>query len=106
MRHLMTLVLSITAAALSVMACSSDSDSGSSSAGAGGGGGHGGGSGGAALTQCVGANAEFTPAEYLAQTEDGYACSDPTDVHTVCANDLPTIGGKCAQGCLGMGDDA
>jgi len=91
------LVVAATTAALSSLGCSSDSDDGSANNG---------GSSGAAPTQCVGNNAEFTHAEFLAQTEEGYGCSAESDSSTVCANDMPLIGGTCGKGCLGMGTDA
>jgi hypothetical protein len=97
MRRFLMLVVAATAAALSSLGCSSDSDDGGSNNG---------GSAGSALAQCVGSNSEYTPAEFLAETEPGYGCSAASDVNSVCANNLPLIGGTCGKGCLGMGDDA
>lgn len=99
MRHFFALVVSAATAACSLLAlvgCDSDSD----------GGGANGGSAGSSTSQCVANNAEFTPTEFLAQTEEGKACSDASDASSVCAHDMPLIGGNCGKGCLGMGTDA
>jgi len=120
MRRFFMLVATSTTAALSLLGCGADSDADNSNkggsggsngvAGGGSGGDSGGDSGGAAgaseVSQCVANNAEFTHAEFLAQTEDGKACASESDASTVCANDMPLIGGTCGKGCLGMGDDA
>jgi hypothetical protein len=97
MRYLMTLVVSATTAALSLVGCGSDSDTGSANNA---------GSGGSPISECVGAYADYTPADFLAQTEADKACSGSTDATSVCANNLPLIGGQCGKGCLGMGSDA
>jgi len=111
MRILSTLLIVTTSAVVSLVGCGSDSDGGSANKGGGanGGGANGGsanngGSAGSSLAQCLGINAEFTPAEFLAQTSKGKACA--SDVGSVCDNDLPVVGGECGKGCLGMGDDA
>jgi len=101
MRHLFTCVAAATTVALSLLGCGSDSDSGSSNHG-----GAGGGAGASAIAQCVGNNEEFTPAEFLAQTAPGKACSGSSDVSSVCANNLPVIGGTCGKSCLSAGDDS
>jgi hypothetical protein len=102
------LVFAAATAALSSLGCGSDSDGGSNNGGGSNGGGasNNGGSGGSAITQCVANNAEFTRAEFVAQTEQGYACSAESDASTVCASNMPLIGGTCGKGCLGMGTDA
>ena len=97
MRRFFMLVLAASTAALSLVGCASDSDSGSENSG---------GSGGSPLSQCVGNNADFTPAEFYAQTEEGYACSSQSDMSTVCATNMPLVGGTCGKACLNMGTDA
>jgi|SRR6188768_123051 len=97
MRHFFTFVVSATMAALSLLGCSSDDDSGGSNNA---------GSGGSAPTQCVGINAEFDSAEFLAQTAPGKGCSSASDVSTVCANNMPVIVGTCGASCLNMSDEA
>ena len=96
MRHFFTFVGSATMAALSLLGCSSDEDSSGSN----------GGSGGSAPSHCVGNNAEFTSAEFLAQTVPDKACSSTSDVSTVCANNMPVIVGTCGASCLQMSDEA
>jgi hypothetical protein len=93
MRRFFALVGAVTAATLSLVGCGSDSDAGTP--------GYAG-----APSQCVGNYADFTPAEFLAEVETGKACSSASDATSVCANNLPLIGGTCGKGCLGMGDDA
>jgi hypothetical protein len=97
MRRFLMLLVAATAAALSSLGCSSDSDGGSSNNG---------GSAGSSLAQCVANNAEFTPAQFYAQTEEGYACSSQSDMSVVCATNMPLVGGTCGKGCLNMGTDA
>ena len=82
-------------AGLSLIGCGSDSDGNPNTGGSGG-----------AVSQCVGNNAEFTSAEFAAQTTPDKACSSASDVSTVCANNMPVIGGQCGKGCLGMSDEA
>jgi len=103
MRRVFMLVVApaVAALALVLVGCGSDSDGGSSNNG-----GSSGAAGGGSTSQCVANNAEFTHAQFLAQTEPGKACSDASDASTVCASDMPLIGGTCGKGCLGMGDDA
>jgi len=98
MRRYFMLVAVGTAAVLSVVGCGSDSDGGTAN--------NGGGAGASSLTQCLGNNAEFTPDEFVAGTEDGKGCSDLTDMQTVCANDMPLIVGTCGKNCLNMADEA
>jgi hypothetical protein len=95
MRHFFTFVGSLTMAALALLGCGSDDDSGPSNNG---------GSGGSGPTQCVGNNAEFTEAEFLAQTVPDKGCSN--DAATVCENDMPVIVGTCGKGCLTMSGEA
>jgi hypothetical protein len=99
MRRFFVLAIAATGAALSMLGCNSDDSSTPNTGGSGG-------SGGAPLTHCVGINSEFTPTEFYAQAQADKGCSSSTDLATVCANDLPTIGATCGHGCLGMGDDA
>lgn len=101
MRRVFMLVVAPAMAALSLLGCGSDSDGGSSNNG-----GSSGAAGGSSVTQCVSNNAEFTLTEFVAQTESDKACSSTSDATTVCASDMPLIGGTCGKGCLGMGDDA
>ena len=84
-------VVGATSVALSVMGCGEDSNDASND------GSH---------SQCLGNNAEFTAAEFAAQTVPRKACSEASDVSLVCENDMPKLGGQCGKGCLGMGDDA
>jgi len=99
MRRLFMLVVAVTVPALSLLGCGSDSDASSNN------GGSSGAAGGSSVTQCVGNNAEFTHAEFVAQTQDGKACSEASDVTTVCANNMPVVGGTCGKGCLGMDNE-
>ena len=98
MRYFLTLVGSTTMAALSLLGCGSDSDGGNPNSG--------GSSGGSSVAQCVGNNAEFNAAEFAAETTPDKACSSASDVSTVCANNMPVIGGQCGKGCLKMADEA
>lgn len=91
MRRFFMLTIAATTAVLSAIGCGSDSD---------------GGNGGNTATQCLGNNAEFTPAEFLALTEPGKGCSSESDVNTVCSNDMPLVAGTCGKGCLSMSDQA
>lgn len=102
MRRSFMLAVVAAGAALSMLGCDSDDDSSSNNGGSGGKGG----SGGASLSHCVGINAEFTPTEFYTQAQDDKGCSAPSDLATICANDLPRIGAMCGGGCLGMGNDA
>jgi len=90
MRHFLALVVSATTAVFSLVGCGSDSDGGPANM----------------STQCVGNNAEFTKDELVALTESDKACSSMSDMSTVCANDMPKIGGQCGKSCLGMSDEA
>jgi hypothetical protein len=96
-RHFLTLVVSTTMAGLSLIGCGSDSDGSPNTGGSG---------GGSSAAQCVGNNAEFTSAEFAAQTKPDKACSSASDVSTVCQNNMPLIGGQCGKGCLTMGNQA
>ena len=86
MRHFFTFVVSTTMATLSLAGCGSDDNP-------------------PAPTQCMGNNAEFTPAEFSAETAAGKACSSASDVSTVCANNMPLVGGQCGKSCLGMSNE-
>jgi len=85
MRRYFMLVAAGTAAVLSVVGCGSDSDGGTPTP-----------------TKCLGNNAEFTPAEFKAQTQPGMGCSSDSDVNTVCLNDMPKVAGACGLDCLSV----
>ncbi|HEY5372462.1 MAG TPA: hypothetical protein VIK01_02195 [Polyangiaceae bacterium] len=118
----MTLLVAVTAAALSVGACSSDSGGGGGGGGgspigmAGAAGDNGGGptslaggagdNGGGNDAQCVKVNAAYTVSSFLAATTKGGACDNATDAATTCVNDMAVVAGTCGKGCLGMGNDA
>ena len=96
MRRFFMLAVALTSAALSSFGCDSDDSGGSNN----------GGSGGAPLAHCVGINSEFTPADFYAQAADDKACSSSSDLTSICANDLPRIGGMCGASCVTMSADA
>lgn len=100
----MTLLVAVTAAALSVGACSSDSSGGGGGGATGMAGAAGDSSGNDA--QCVKVNAAYTVSSFLAATTKGGACDNATDAATTCVNDMAVVAGTCGKGCLDMGDDA
>jgi hypothetical protein len=82
MRRLMTLLVAVTAATLSVGGCSSDS---------------GGGSAGSANGQCKGDYAALTQSELDAKVAPKGGCA--ADVAAICGNDVTTTAEECGADC-------
>jgi hypothetical protein len=87
-----TLLGAVATATLLVVACSSSSDTGGTSTGGSSSGGSGGASSGA---QCVGSYADLRQSALSAGVTAAGKCAGPSDVGTICANDVT----KAAEGC-------